>query len=95
MLGFATYDCFVRVPDEEDGGVVDLGVVVVLHLYLAGHVGALPRGVAVGLHRHHQPGLSRDSLAIETFLTEGDIVVHTAGVVPSDTLYQISQPGVA
>ena len=90
LLGFATYDCFVRVPDEEDGGVVDLSVMVVLHLELAGHVGALPRGVAVGLHSHHQPGLCWHPLAIETFLTEGDIVVHTARVVASDSLYQIS-----
>ena len=70
--------------------MVDLSVMVVLHLHLAGHVGPLPSGVAVGLHSHHQPGISRDPLAVETFLTQGDIVVHTAGVVTSDPLYQIS-----
>lgn len=86
---FATYDSFVRVPDEENGCVVDLCVVVVLHLQLAGHVRPLPRGVAVGLHSHHQPGVSRDSLAVETFLAERDIVVHTAGVVTGDPLDQI------
>ena len=70
--------------------MVDLRVVVVLHLLLAGHVGPLARGVAVRLHSHHQAGIRWDPLAIETFLTEGDIVVHTAGVVASDPLDQIS-----
>ena len=75
--------------------MVDLTVVVVLHLELAGHVSPRPRGVSVCLDSQDQPGVSRNSLAVETFLTEGDVVVHTAGVVASDALYEESEPSVA
>ena len=90
-----TYDGFVRVPDQEYGGVVDLSVVVVLQLELAGHVSARARGVAVSFDGHHQSVTCRHSLAIETFLAEGDVVVHTASEVSRDSLNEKPQPSVA
>ena len=68
MVTQPTYDGLEGVPDEEDGGVVDLLVVVVLHLLRPRHLHALARGVAVGLHRHHQAAVSWHALAVVTLL---------------------------
>ena len=90
-----TNDGFEGVPDEEDGGVVDLPVVVVHDLLLPGHVCPLPRGVTVCLHCQHHATVSRDTLTIETLLPEHDVIVHAAGVVASDALYEIAKPRVS
>ena len=87
--------CLEGVPDEEDGGVVDLPVVVVHDLLLPGHVGPLPGGVSVCLHRQHHAAVGGDALAVEALLPEHDVIVHAAGVVASDALDQIAEPRVS
>ena len=90
-----TDDCLEGVPDEEDGGVVDLPVVVVHDLLLPGHVGALPCRVSVCLHRQHHAAVCGDALAVEALLPEHDVIVHAAGVVASDALDKIAEPRVS
>ena len=81
-------------PDQEDGGVVDLLVVVVHDLLLPGHMGPLPSRVSVCLYSQHHATVCGDALAIEAFLPEHDVIVHAASVVTSDALYEVAKPRV-
>ena len=76
-----TNNCIEWVPYEQDSGVVDLFVVVVLHLVLPGHVGPLLCGVAVCLHCDHYSTVGRHSFTIESLLPKTDIIVHTPSIV--------------
>lgn len=95
QFSLLTDDGLEGVPDEEDGGVVDLLVVVVHDLLLSGHVGALAGSVAMSLHGQHHSAVRGDALAIEALLPEHDVIVHAAGVVASDALNQIAKPRIA
>ena len=55
----------------------------------------LAGGVAVSLHRDHQPAVVGHPLPVQPLLPQGDVVVHGAGVVARDALQQVAQPGVA
>ena len=90
-----TDDSLEGVPDEEDGGVVDLPVVVVHDLLLSGHVGALPGGVSMSLHCQNHAAVGGDALTVEALLPEHDVIVHAAGIVASDALDEIAKPRVA
>ena len=95
QITFPTNDSFEGVPDEEDGGVVDLPVVVVHDLLVPGHMGPLPSCVAVCLHCQHHAAVCRDPLPIESLLPQHDVVIHATGVEPSDALYEIAKPRVS
>ena len=95
QFSLLTDDGLEWVPDEQDGRVVDLPVVVVHDLLLPGHVGALPSGVAMSLHCKHHAAVGGDALTVEALLPEHDVIVHAAGVVASDALNEIAKPRIA
>ena len=90
--------CLKGVPDEEDGCVVDLPVVVVLDLLLSGHniyAGPLLASETMCLHRHHPAAVGRDALTEEALIHEHNVMVHAATEVASDALDEIAKPRVS
>ena len=52
-------------------------------------VRSLARCVSMRLHRDNDTGVRRNSLAVEAFLAQGDVVVHAATVVARHALEKV------